>query len=437
MIDRPRYGYARKGSLAVIQRSRKRGSKITLALCISMLPKNGSCVVCFAIYPQSMTCDKFLHFLDTIGQSLRTNSIVGEANSTQHYSIILDNGPFHGPPGQLANPNRPTPTFVKVQAKAAANFLELIYMRPLSPQFNPTEYVFSLIKRGVRKNCPSTQQQLVAIIEETIKNLQPSAINNTFKHCLEESEKEYQRISASLATTNPGLYDSLENSSHIENLQNGLDLNTELLNNEDELHEFSGNPEENLVAKHVTTGISKPAHLPVQPSQTSKMDHICGVNGCGEAFATSRQVSAHRELHRRVICNICGVEVISKHLNRHQKSQQCREGAANKEIFFPSIMSIFKSCGMHPSQIHYIEPIFEEFGIDCRDYRETIQVIQWEKDDRDLFTSKLKPEDYARITLMMSSFWSKINSLRALLDVPLAAIDTPTPPVSICFGLGR
>jgi hypothetical protein len=89
--DGPRFAYSHKGTPAIQRRSRIRGTQITLALCLSKLPKNGSSVGCNAIYDKSMTTDKFMHFLDLVGQAT-----IDCLDENGKYSMILDYGSFHG-----------------------------------------------------------------------------------------------------------------------------------------------------------------------------------------------------------------------------------------------------------------------------------------------------------------------------------------------------
>jgi len=192
--DGPRYGWSRRGTAAFHVRSRNRGTKITLALCISMLPRNGSCLVGYALYDKSMTSDKFLDFMHVMAQGWRSGSETKTGSEITPMNVILDNGSFHGPPGSLVNPHRPTPTVSTVQSRANQLGIKFLYIRPLSPQFNPVEYVFSTIKRAIQRKCCKTRLELVATIKDIVENLDCSSIFNTFKHCRELSRVEFERI---------------------------------------------------------------------------------------------------------------------------------------------------------------------------------------------------------------------------------------------------
>ncbi len=105
-----------------------------------------TCVAAWPLYDKS---DKFVNFVGVVAQSLQRQ--VQDGNCLSNYYMILHNGSFHGPPDQLTDLKRPTPS-VKVQRAAQEAGLDFIFRRLLSPQCNPTEYVFSSIKRAVRRH---------------------------------------------------------------------------------------------------------------------------------------------------------------------------------------------------------------------------------------------------------------------------------------------
>ena len=312
--DGPRYGYSQRGEFAIVQRSRKRSTKITLALCISMEPKiNGSCVVAYAIYPKSMTSDKFLHFLNIIGESLpNITSSNDEDNVDYSHYMILDNGSFHGPPGKLVNPAKPTSIVSKIKAKSESICLKLIYLRPLSPQFNPTEYAFSLIKRAVRKVCPRNQQELVIAIESTIQKLDSIHISNTFKHCIKESTIEYNQILS------------------LVNDQAQTDIIDQGKSNDD----FEGN----WCISHVSTNKHKSfpkiplandgklacsQNVSASCPPNTKMDNECDY--CKESFETSTLFRKHKRRCKEK-CGFCNTFISSPNFTRHQK-RDCSENS--------------------------------------------------------------------------------------------------------------
>ncbi|KAI9022527.1 hypothetical protein DFJ74DRAFT_95101 [Hyaloraphidium curvatum] len=161
--ESPSYGYARRGEEARVERSSDRGTKLTLAVCVSMVPRPGNfsgCVVSYAIYEGSMDNARFVRFLSSVGKARRDvpGTPSAPADPPGPLTVILDNAGFHGPPTQRRRgPDgrwkyrdcTTTKSYRAVQAAAQAGGIKLAYMRPRSPQFNPSENVLSVVKRRV------------------------------------------------------------------------------------------------------------------------------------------------------------------------------------------------------------------------------------------------------------------------------------------------
>ena len=311
--DGPRYGYSKKGKPATVKRSRARGTKVTLALCIRMVPEDGSCVVGYAIYPKSMTAERFLHFLQIIRLGLDNND-----QNDEEFSIILDNGSFHGPPGSLVNPVRPTSIVSRVQELSNNLKIKLLFMRPLSPEFNPVEYIFSTIKRSVRAKCPKTRADLLKAIKVAILNLNHEAIFNTFGHCIGKSTEEYLRLVGVGAD-------------HFSNRRPPINSNTHsILEN----HKFidSSSPDLNsIVDASVEKKMTHDNSLPSSSNNPSNPSNLSG-NPAGEVwecevcfkrFHSNEYKCIHKRLHGIYECDECGATyTTSAYLNIHLKDAQ-------------------------------------------------------------------------------------------------------------------
>ncbi|KAI9024054.1 hypothetical protein DFJ74DRAFT_767572 [Hyaloraphidium curvatum] len=203
----PTHGYARRGQEAVVERSGDRGTKLTLALCVSMVPRPsnyGGCVVSYELYEGNMNGDRFVRFLGTIGAGRRAQQHGdGDRQSGERTSeelvVIPDNAGYHGSPvrktkdadGQTVyRDSSATKSHRAVHDAAKANGLRMTYMRPRSPQFNPTEPTFSVIKRRVRKDCLTTMEELIASIRSAIDYVATMDLSKMFRHCLKASKTE-------------------------------------------------------------------------------------------------------------------------------------------------------------------------------------------------------------------------------------------------------
>ena len=164
-----------------------------------MLPRpqflNGGSVVGYALTYGSMTLVKFAEFLNEIHPNQSENGY-GSSIDNLPFTIILDNASWHAPPRRSAY----TSEAAHVHDVALMNNLDLLFMRPSSPQFNPAELIFSWIKKKVYDECPSNRRDLIRLIENAVNNLDPIHVKNMFVHCIhciKLSTSEFSRLSSS------------------------------------------------------------------------------------------------------------------------------------------------------------------------------------------------------------------------------------------------
>ena len=193
-----RYGYSERGQRAVVYRPSARGTKINLCLCVSRTQKDGNwkgSVVAFRLYEGNMTTDRFTSFLGDLTPGL---------------SVITDNAGFHGAPWQRRKDKKGVGYYqdmrhgkaAKAVQKAAADAgVELVYLRPRSPQFNPCEHVFSVVKSRVRRDCPGTVDDLIASIRRALEYIGEMDLGPTFDHCVRASQGESDRLQLLLPST--------------------------------------------------------------------------------------------------------------------------------------------------------------------------------------------------------------------------------------------
>jgi transposase len=60
---------------------------------------------------------------------------------------------------------------------------ELIYLPPYSPDFNPIEQAFSMLKSYLRDACARSQQALMEVIGEALRTISTSDAEGFFEHC--------------------------------------------------------------------------------------------------------------------------------------------------------------------------------------------------------------------------------------------------------------
>jgi len=60
--------------------------------------------------------------------------------------------------------------------------LKIIYNAPYKSQYNPIEFVFSLLRKYIQKGINNTKQDIINIINIFIKNIKSDCLTNIFNH---------------------------------------------------------------------------------------------------------------------------------------------------------------------------------------------------------------------------------------------------------------
>lgn len=137
----PAYAYERKGRRAVVSRPGPRGKRVSLMLCIS---------------PQGLVGHRWLwggvksvHFRDFI------EALPGSG------TMLLDNASIH-------------------KAAARSTRHRLMFLPPYSPQLNPVELCFNVLKSTTRRSCIRTFEGLTVEVERCLRTMDMSGF---FRSC--------------------------------------------------------------------------------------------------------------------------------------------------------------------------------------------------------------------------------------------------------------
>lgn len=126
--ESPRYGYSLKGTRCVHNRrnASRRSGKVSLLLAIS----NIRGVVAHSVVKGSFRASSFADFVRSIPND-------GKAKKGCETPVILDNVSFHK-------------SYV-ARSAAAENGMRFVFIPPYSPDFNPVENAFSVLKQAMRR----------------------------------------------------------------------------------------------------------------------------------------------------------------------------------------------------------------------------------------------------------------------------------------------
>lgn len=144
----PRYGWAKKGRKSVCRRQGGSWETFSLLLCVCPNRK-----IHWKLYDGAVNSERFHDFLKNInGRRFRNKPVV-----------ILDNASIHRATHSCLKTGR-----LPIVERANAQGIELLYLPPYSPQFNPTEICFSVIRRYVESRKPECRISLETAVAEGV-----------------------------------------------------------------------------------------------------------------------------------------------------------------------------------------------------------------------------------------------------------------------------
>ena len=166
MNEIPRRGYSRKGLRTSIWKPGNKGKNYTLILCIRNVANQG--VIHYELIEEGVKAKNFHDFL--AGVKLPDNS---------SYYLWLDNLKVHHATYSCQKLGLPTIKEQLVQKKIYPNFLP-----SYTPQLNPVELCFNIIRKYEEKCKPRTFEELKRVIDKAIEDLNKQDLTKFFWHCL-------------------------------------------------------------------------------------------------------------------------------------------------------------------------------------------------------------------------------------------------------------
>uniref|UniRef100_K3WWK9 Tc1-like transposase DDE domain-containing protein n=1 Tax=Globisporangium ultimum (strain ATCC 200006 / CBS 805.95 / DAOM BR144) TaxID=431595 RepID=K3WWK9_GLOUD len=154
-----KYAWSKRGTPAVVDRPSNRGRMHSLILTTS---PDG--VVDWRLIQDSVDSLRFHAFL---------SGLPGDTN------VLLDNCATHHASHVLVKQGKTT-----VSQVARSKQMTLNYLPPYSPQLNPVELCFNLIRTHVNRTAPRTLGSLHKCIQTAIRGLTPAVCRSMFRKCL-------------------------------------------------------------------------------------------------------------------------------------------------------------------------------------------------------------------------------------------------------------
>lgn len=166
----PRYGYSKRGLRIDLEKSGKRGNSYTLILCVANVEEGG--IILWQLTKDRVDAKVFHNFLSQI------NFLTKDKNY-----LVMDNVRIHH-----ANQACKKLGLSSIKELLASKNIEALYLPPYTPELNPTELVFNVIKQRVEKCQPETYEELEVAIKEVLNILHEKDMTRYFSHCSEYFE---------------------------------------------------------------------------------------------------------------------------------------------------------------------------------------------------------------------------------------------------------
>jgi transposase len=158
MNHTPTYGYSKKGTRVVVSRPGPRGQRYSLALAVS-----AQGVAKWQLVQGGLKATDFLDFI----KDLPTAS-----------TLCMDNASIHHATKSLERQGLPS-----IANSAAARSQRLVYLPAYSPQLNPAELCFNVIRSKVMRDRPRTYAQLTQAVTTAVEALSATSCAAFFRHC--------------------------------------------------------------------------------------------------------------------------------------------------------------------------------------------------------------------------------------------------------------
>jgi len=183
--EAPRRAYGWKGERVISWKPGKFTTRYTLMLCIRNVEKQA--VVSYKLIEhdnkkKEKKKDKkkinkgtgsveFHDFIIDVKSKLPTN---------EKYRLLLDNAKIHKAIEVLKKANR-----LPIRELFTQINIEPLYLVPYTPQLNPVELIFNILRKYAEEKQPRDFERLKLVIEEKIAELQKEDMRKWFRHCMD------------------------------------------------------------------------------------------------------------------------------------------------------------------------------------------------------------------------------------------------------------
>ena len=165
----PRYGYSFKGMRAISQRPSNKGKNYTLIFLAQIA--NGKKLIHSKLIEGGMKSKEFHEFITSL-----------ELPTNEKYYLIMDNLSVHRAKGSCLKLG-----LTPIKELLTSKKIEPVYLPPYTPELNPAERCFNIIRKDIESNQPRTKEALDSFIKKKVENFfQKEDFNNYWDSSIRE-----------------------------------------------------------------------------------------------------------------------------------------------------------------------------------------------------------------------------------------------------------
>lgn len=168
--EAPRYAYAPKGQRAIAPAPGNKRQSYSLIIWVQNKKEQG--IIHYELIEEKVNTKVFHDFL-------------ANAKNKEASHLLLDNVSFH-----RAFKKRKELGLPSIEEQLSQENVKLTYLPPYSPQINPAELLFNVIRHNIEKSCSWTLEKLKSSIDQEMERLNKEDLNKYFQKCLRDKLSE-------------------------------------------------------------------------------------------------------------------------------------------------------------------------------------------------------------------------------------------------------
>ena len=158
--SKPDYGWSEKNTECIINIDNSKIYRERFTIGVATSNKK---IIDYCVVPKGLKSNDYVNFMDKMYKNIEDK---------ENKTFFIDNASIHQ--SKMAK---------KLYKK---NKMHIIFNAPYHSEFNPIEYVFSMLRNEINRNPNDTIEKIEETIKNFIKNVKKETLENIFNNCIEK-----------------------------------------------------------------------------------------------------------------------------------------------------------------------------------------------------------------------------------------------------------